>query len=218
MNYLIQSDIVSIVVRMLFAIICGGIIGIERGRKRQPAGLRTHMLVCLGAALVMMINEYIIENINPESDPARLGAQVISGIGFLGAGTIIVTERYQVRGLTTAAGLWASACMGLAIGIGFYQGAIIGCAFIVLIITLLNKFSKYLMQNSRYITLYLEFEGIEFIGGFIETLKSQGVVIDDIELSKNTAIIDLHTAKKIPHAVFISSLCKIDGIKSVNEL
>ncbi|NLN47211.1 MAG: MgtC/SapB family protein, partial [Clostridiaceae bacterium] len=134
-----ELNTLSIVVRMLFAILAGGVIGMERERKRRPAGFRTHMLVCLGSALVMMINQYIFYTFTQSSDPARLGAQVISGIGFLGAGTILITSRQQVRGLTTAAGLWASACMGLAIGIGFYEGALIACVCIFLTITLLDR-------------------------------------------------------------------------------
>ena len=134
MNELLGSlreiNILSIIVRLTMAAICGGFIGYDRGRKRRPAGLRTHILVCIGSALVMITNQYIIDIMGYSSDPTRLGAQVISGIGFLGAGTILITGKQQVKGLTTAAGLWASACMGLAIGIGFYEGALIGCIFI----------------------------------------------------------------------------------------
>ena len=103
-----ELNSVSIIARLCLAVLCGGIIGVERGRKGRPAGFRTHILVCLGSALAMMTNAYLIEYYGG-GDPARLGAQVISGIGFLGAGTIIVTGRQQVKGLTTAAGLWASA-------------------------------------------------------------------------------------------------------------
>lgn len=119
-----EPNIVTIVIRVLLALIIGGIIGLERESKKQAAGFRTYMLVCLGATLVMMTNQYIC-NVFEAGDPSRLGAQVISGIGFLGAGTIIVTRKSQVRGLTTAAGLWSAACIGLAIGIGFYEGAIV---------------------------------------------------------------------------------------------
>ena len=98
----------SITVRILLSVIIGGALGFEREQKRHPAGFRTYILVCLGAALVMMTNQYVFETFHT-GDVSRLGAQVISGIGFLGAGTIIITGRNQVRGLTTAAGLWASA-------------------------------------------------------------------------------------------------------------
>ena len=109
---------ISIVLRLALAIICGGIIGIERGRKGRTAGFRTHVLVCIGAALTVLTNQYMMQYFGG-GDPARLGAQVINGIGFLGTGTILITEQREVKGLTTAAGLWASACMGLAIGAGF---------------------------------------------------------------------------------------------------
>ncbi len=120
---------ISITVRLALSLLCGGVLGFERERKGRAAGFRTYMLVCMGATLVMLTNQYI-HDYTGTGDIARLGAQVISGIGFLGAGTIIVTGRNHIKGLTTAAGLWASACIGLAIGIGFYFGAIIGSFFI----------------------------------------------------------------------------------------
>ena len=128
---------ISIIIRVLLSIIIGGVIGIERGRKHHPAGFRTYMLVCLGATLVMMTNQYIYQTFS-NGDISRLGAQVINGIGFLGAGTIIVTRKNQVRGLTTAAGLWSSACLGLAVGIGFYEGAIIVGFAILFIMTVMQ--------------------------------------------------------------------------------
>ena len=113
----------SIVLRILASIIVGGLIGLERRMKNRPAGLRTYMLVCVGACLVILTNQYIYQ-VTGSGDPMRLGAQVVSGIGFLGAGTIIVTKHNQIKGLTTAAGLWASAGVGLAFGVGFYEAAL----------------------------------------------------------------------------------------------
>lgn len=122
-NAISNNENIIICARIILAIICGGLIGIERGRSNQPAGMRTYMLVCLGSTLVMLTSEYIYTNFHT-GDPARLGAQVISGIGFLGAGSIIISGKTKVKGLTTAAGLWVSACIGIAIGIGFYSGGI----------------------------------------------------------------------------------------------
>ena len=113
----------SIIVRILASIIVGGLIGVERGMKNRPAGLRTYMLVCVGSCLIMLTNQFIYQTTGA-GDPMRLGAQVVSGIGFLGAGTIVVTKHNQIKGLTTAAGLWASAGVGLAFGVGFYEGAL----------------------------------------------------------------------------------------------
>lgn len=112
----------SVVIRILAAITVGGLIDLERGMKNRPAGLRTYMLVCVGACLIMLTNQYIYQ-FTGAGDPMRLGAQVVSGIGFLGAGTIIVTKHNQIKGLTTAAGLWTAAGVGLALGIGFYEAA-----------------------------------------------------------------------------------------------
>ena len=118
-------------IRILAAVFFGGILGIERGMKNRPAGLRTYMLVCIGSCVVMLVNQYIYQ-VYHTGDPVRMGAQVISGIGFLGAGTIVVTPHNQIRGLTTAAGLWAVACVGLALGLGLYEIALAGGAAIFL--------------------------------------------------------------------------------------
>ncbi|MFO7611831.1 MAG: MgtC/SapB family protein [Clostridia bacterium] len=123
------------VLRILMALVCGGIIGYEREYKNRPAGLRTHMMVCIGSALVMITSQYLYEKYAPGTmDPARLGAQVISGIGFLGAGTII-RERFSVKGLTTAATLWVVACIGIAIGSGYY--ILSGIATVVIFLSLI---------------------------------------------------------------------------------
>ena len=124
------SDL-SILFRLLLALIAGLTIGIDREMKRRVAGIKTHVLVCLGAALVMITSQYMMVEFGDMADISRMGAQVISGVGFLGVGTIIVTGRQQVKGMTTAAGLWASACMGLCIGAGFYLPALICCIFII---------------------------------------------------------------------------------------
>jgi len=120
---LATPNIVALLVRTLLVLICAGIIGYERNERGAAAGLRTHILVCLGAMIAMSTGQYA--GMFYTTDISRIGAQVVSGIGFLGAGTIIVNKR-RITGLTTAAGLWAAACIGLAIGVGFYEGAIIG--------------------------------------------------------------------------------------------
>lgn len=119
-------------IRILAAVFFRGILGIERGMKNRPAGLRTYMLVCIDSCVVMLVNQYVYQvcqtgnPVRMGANPVRMGAQVISGIGFLGAGTIVVTPHNQIRGLTTAAGLWAVACVGLALGLGLYEIALAG--------------------------------------------------------------------------------------------
>ena len=167
-QYLRELHFASVVVRLALAMLLGGCIGLERGRKRRPAGFRTYMLVCLGAALTVLLSLYeftmvtgpwsdICTEIGIKTDVSRFGAQVINGIGFLGAGTILVTGRQQVKGLTTAAGLWASACTGLAVGAGFYECVLIAFAMIFLSIRLFPIVDAYIQENARDINLYMEF-------------------------------------------------------------
>ena len=164
-------NIVSVTIRLVMAVIVGGIIGLERGANNHAAGFRTHILVCVGAALVMVTNEYICQ-FNDLADPARLGAQVITGVGFLGAGTIMVTGHNKVKGLTTAAGLWASACLGLAIGIGFYEGALVAAILIFISLALLPKVEAFFFKLSRTIDLYIEIDSVENFRQFVKFTKT----------------------------------------------
>ena len=140
--------LLTIVCRIGMALLAGGVIGAEREAMHRPAGLRTHMLVALGAALVMMLGDYAFEMYQGRAsiDPTRMGAQVVSGIGFLGAGTIM-REGLTVRGLTTAASLWAVACVGLAAGAGFYAGAILSTLMILVTLYVLERIQKHVMRN-----------------------------------------------------------------------
>ena len=178
-----ELNLFSTVVRLALALILGGILGIERGRKRRPAGLRTYMIVCMASALVMLTGEYLVQEYGT-GDPARLGAQVISGIGFLGAGTIIITSR-QVKGLTTAAGLWAAACMGLAIGAGFYAGAVICGTFLLLVMAAMSRLDAYLLLRSRQINFFAEFKSMEALGRFMQFLRDEGYKLYNIEINRN---------------------------------
>lgn len=176
---------ISVTLRLFLATLCGGLIGVERGKKHRAAGFRTHILVCIGATLAMLTNQYIMQTFNTGGDPSRIGAQVISGIGFLGAGTIIVTGKQQVKGLTTAAGLWASAAMGLAIGIGFYEGAIIGCLFILGVITVLQRVDEVFYRRSNLMVLYIEVNDIKDCKDVLNFLKQNCSKVYTLEINKN---------------------------------
>ena len=139
----------AVFLRIFVAFLLGGLLGMERGLKQRPAGLRTYMLVCVGACIIMLTNQYIFQ-VFKAGDPVRMGAQVVSGIGFLGAGTIIVTKHSQIKGLTTAAGLWASAAVGLATGIGFYEAAIAGALIIFVTLTVLARLDRQLHRKARH--------------------------------------------------------------------
>lgn len=146
----------TIISRLFLSVVLGGMIGFEREIGNRPAGFRTHILVCLGSCLVMLTSEYLIVGPNGFTlDATRLGAQVISGIGFLGAGTIIKSDR-QVRGLTTAASLWVVACIGLAVGSGFYLGAIAGGVLVYAILILLKKIEKLMSSKNQFASIKLK--------------------------------------------------------------
>ncbi|MEA4831823.1 MAG: MgtC/SapB family protein [Oscillospiraceae bacterium] len=184
-----ELNVLTIIIRSLLAVTCGAAIGIEREIKRRAAGLRTHMLVCLGAAMVMMTNEYIVTAFG-SGDPTRMAAQVVSGIGFLGAGTIIVTGSTHIRGLTTAAGMWAAASVGLAVGSGFYSGALIGTLIITIILTLLQRADRYFSNKSTYCDIYIELKDRVPLSSFLTETESNGMIIISFDKKQHPIICD----------------------------
>ena len=147
---LTELNIWSVAFRVFLSVLFGGCIGLNRGRHGQAAGLRTHILVCVGSTAAALVGVYGVYTLNFNSDPLRVGAQVVSGIGFLGVGTIMVRDRTRVTGLTTAAGLWATACVGLAIGIGFYFAAIMAFLAVFATITCFWHLEKKLKSKKPY--------------------------------------------------------------------
>ena len=190
LDHLRELNLASITFRMFLGLLFGGIIGIERGSKQRAAGFRTYMLVCLGAVLTMLLGQYehhMMTNVWTDTpavntDVARFGAQVISGIGFLGAGTILVTGRQEVKGLTTGAGLWTCACMGLAIGAGFYECVLPAFALIVLSIRLLPRMEAFIVERARNLNLYVEFGSMDSISAIITAIKNNGCQISHVEI------------------------------------
>ncbi len=171
-SYFKQFSFASVVLRLIIAVLLGGFIGYERERHRRAAGLRTHVLVCLGSTMATLIGHYCITLSNYSGDPMRIGAQVLSGIGFLGAGTIISKGRFQVTGLTTAAGLWATASIGLAIGIGFYEAAII-CAFLVVFaMSILSWVDSRISRKNQKLRIYIELKSAEKVNEIIIILNN----------------------------------------------
>ena len=172
-NYLTEFNLVSIAVRLVLAMAVGGLIGIERGKQGRAAGMRTHILVCIGAALTVMIGFYAREVLGiTNSDPLRISAQVISGIGFLGVGTILIKGRFQITGLTTAACVWATATIGLALGAGFYAGALVAFAATFLTVTVLHKLEYKLGKSQRRYGMYVEISSDKHIRAAITYLEA----------------------------------------------
>ena len=173
----------------------------------------------------MMTNDYICK-IYGTGDVARMGAQVVNGIGFLGAGTIITTGHNRVKGLTTAAGLWASACIGLAIGSGYYEGAIIGTIMIVVIMVLLHSFDRRLLSSTRVVMIYVELKKMSVVRRLNSFAKEKQIIIDDIEvetsdnakMSRMAAVISLRLPAKSSHTDLIEQINDLEGVMYVEEI
>lgn len=173
LSYLRDFNILSISLRLLLSVLLGGLIGMERGRRGRAAGLRTHILVCLGAAMASLLGVFITGELALSSDASRIAAQVISGIGFLGAGTILIKGRFRVSGLTTAAGLWATASIGLALGYAFFEGAIIATLLIVITITTLSHFEARLNRKNARVGIYIELSDVSQVSNTAAVLTKQ---------------------------------------------
>ena len=227
-DYLRELNMASLLVRLLLAMLLGGFVGLERGRKRRAAGFRTYMLVCIGAALTMLLGQYqaAVFDLTGSSDVSRYGAQVINGIGFLGAGTIVLTGRKEIKGLTTAAALWACACMGLAIGAGFYECVILGLILIFLCVRVLPLLEAVLLTRSRNLSLYIEFSTVHDVRQITNCLRSLGVTIIDVEVEPGqkdaqqnpSALLALRLKRRQSHAEVLSSLFRLENIRKIDEL
>lgn len=230
-----EISLASTALRMALAILFGGFIGMEREQKRHPAGFRTYMLVCLGAATTMMLSQYealmlstrwteAAAAVGAKTDVARIGAQVINGVGFLGAGTILVTNHHEVKGAITAACLWASACMGLAIGAGFYECTVVGFVLIYSCVKFFPKVENFLLSNSRNLNLYVEFRNIQDMAQIVARIKAQDIEVLDIDLARNRvgdspgAVFALHLPKRLSHVQAVAALSEVDCVKFINEI
>lgn len=225
LSQLREVTYLAVALRVLTAIILGGIIGLERGLKNRPAGLRTYMVVCLGACLVMLTNQYVCQ-VYGTGDPVRLGAQVVSGIGFLGAGTIIVTRHNQIKGLTTAAGLWAAAGVGLAIGVGFYEAALVGTFGIFTVMTLLQRMDNSMHRKAKVLEIYVELDANLALGEFLRQVRDQGIDVRDLQREKDSDsegvtrayFANLRLQKLQKHALILDSIQSIEGVVYLEEL
>ena len=214
----------AVVLRIFVAVVVGGILGLERGMKNRPAGLRTYMLVCVGACVIMLTNQYIFQ-VFGSGDPVRMGAQVVSGIGFLGAGTIIVTRRNQIKGLTTAAGLWSAAGVGLALGVGFYEAALAGTVAVFFVMTLLQRMDNKLHRRSRRLEAYIELSDIS-LGDFLRTMREAEIEVSNVQRESGEEesdgvrayIATLKGQKRQNHAELMAKVLEVSGVVFVEEL
>ena len=236
-DYLRELNFVSVALRLLLSAVIGFSLGMERGRKRRPAGCRTYMLVCMGATLTLLLSQYeyymltnrwydLALEIGIRTDVSRFGAQVINGVGFLGAGTILVTGRREVKGLTTAAGLWASACMGLAIGAGFYECVLLGFALIFLSMRLLPAIESLIVENARNMNIYVEFQSLDDVGEIINRIKSQDVQIYEVDIERGreervlhpSAVFSIRLHHKQAHTRVLTAISELESVYTIDEI
>jgi len=227
-----ELPLYEIILRIVMAIIIGGVIGYERGHQNRPAGFRTHILVCLGAAIVSMIQDQLRVNIlkytilHPEvaqvlkTDLGRIGAQVVSGIGFLGAGTIM-RDKGIIGGLTTAASIWATGCLGLSIGWGFYYLAIPAGIGIIIVLVTLKKLERYWIENKHIMKIDIqynkEYSYSDILIKNYNIFKEMNVRIKDVtkSIEENKISYTLIVAKQMETVDVLLELSKYEHISQV---
>lgn len=232
-----ELTMASMMLRVLLAMLVGGFLGFDRERKNRPAGFRTYMLICMGAASTQILAQYLdlmlatqwadaLAVVGKPTDVGRLGAQVVTGIGFIATGTILVTERHEVKGLTTASCLWAAACMGLAIGAGFYEAVLVGFALIVLIMKVIPFVEEPFLARSMNMNLYVEMDNIENVGEVVSYLRAGRVKVFDVELGKIErngethikGLFNIRLPHRFPHTELLASVALLDGIVAIEEV
>ena len=217
-------NIHNILIRVVVSAVLGGLIGLDRGMKHRGAGTKTITVVCLGATLVMLTEQYIQINFPGLANMNRLAAQVISCVGFIGVGTIIISK-HRVRGLTTAATLWASACVGLAVGFGFIEGGILITAMMLLSLHVLPYVERFATRHSRYCNVFVDLEESRDLHTIIQNLKEADVVIDSMDMSESriagegiSVHMVLYMKKTVGRTEVYEIITKSDKVMSVDFL
>lgn len=221
MNYLEEFNELSVAVRLILAAVMGGIIGMERGATKHAAGLRTFMLVCLGAALAQIVDMRCVM-MYQLGDPMRLAQGVINGIGFLGVGTIIVTGRSHIKGLTTAATLWTTAILGISIGSGYIYSSVITFVLIMIVIKLMAGFSRKQILHNRQMQIKVEVADNDGAKKVIAFLREQGYRVTELDKKKNENNLlmnmDLDLGQKVNHDKVIEALSALEEVDFAMEI
>lgn len=230
-NYLHELNIVSTIVRIALAIVCGGILGLERKKAQHSAGMRTYMLVCMGAAMVSMTSHYMYNYFSASHpDVERLGAQVVSGVAVLAASVIVVSKRNSIKGLTTAADMWASACIGLALGIGFYSAGLIGTVAVYIIMTYFHRIETKIILKSNDVELNVIASEKSSVLEVVTILGEQGVELRYLQFEVDNesdfesgltsgseecmAVLNIHSKTLNPERI-LASVKSVKGVKNV---
>ena len=218
LNLFDRFGLATVILRLCVAACVGGLIGSERGKHGRPAGLRTHILICIGAAMTSLTSMYLSEALGYTSDVARISAQVISGIGFLGAGTIMIRNSSIITGLTTAAGMWATAAIGIALGYGFYSGAIVATVICIFSVTILSRLER---KRKSTLNIYIELTNIadtepviDIICKFENVIASYDIVPPKSGIQGNIGVtVVLKEQENFP--VFKSTVCESNSVAMV---
>lgn len=237
LSYLRELNLCSMCLRIVLAMVLGGFLGLDREIQHRPAGFRTYMLVAMAAATAAILSQYLDLMLNTlwhdaytvvgkRTDVVRLGAQVISGIGFLGTGTIMITERKEVTGLTTACCLWAAACMGLAIGAGFYECVLLGFFIVAFVMRFLPLLEQALMSSARRMNIFVETDSLRDLHAVSESIKASGIYLYDVEMGKRetggishiTGIFSVRLAARRKHTEVLAELALLPGIVAIEEV
>ena len=214
----------NVILRIVLALVLGSVIGIDRGAKKRGGGARMDAAVCLGSATVMLTAQYMYRAFPGAVDLSRMAAQVISGIGFLGAGSIIVSG-HQIKGLTSAASIWTCACIGLAVGIGFIDGAVIITGILLMVLHILPMIEKRIYQWSRYVTLYIESDRNRTAAMLLHKLRSDGCTVDMYDVDKSraegqsfTILITVRIPARMKKGEYLKELEHLEGVLFVDAL
>ena len=222
-----DMDMLAVSARLILAVICGGVIGIEREIKRRPAGFRTHILICMGSAITILTNLYLYQVMHLYTDISRMGAQVIAGIGFVGAGTIIVTKRQRVKGLTTAAGLWTSSIIGLACGAGYAECAIFTTLLVLFAELVLVKIEYRFARTMSDVNIYVECRQASTIQQLVRILRTKKIPLNDMEVNRISegdekfhygAILTIRSSQRAIDEEVIRSFAAIDDVIAVEQI
>ena len=183
-DFIREMNMLAITARLVLAVLCGGVIGLEREVRRRSAGFRTHILICMGSAITILTNLYLYQVMHLYTDISRMGAQVIAGVSFVGAGTIIVTRSNRVKGLTTAAGLWTASIIGLACGAGYAECAIFSTLMVMLAELVLIRIEYRFVKRSREINLYVEYSLPSTVQRLVRVLRTENIPMNDMEVNR----------------------------------
>lgn len=222
-----EMNMLSITARLVLAVLCGGVIGLEREVRRRSAGFRTHILICMGSAITILTNLYLYQVMHLYTDVSRMGAQVIAGVSFVGAGTIIVTRSNRVKGLTTAAGLWTASIIGLACGAGYAECAIFATLMVMLAELVLIRIEYRFVKHRREVNLYVEYSLPSTVQRLVRVLRTEKIPMNDMEINRMaeadgsyrySAILTIQLSRQDMEQKVIQEFEQTDGVLAVERL